>query len=98
MDLTAAEIGAEEETGKGETGMIGTEETGILVGIIIVIITGMAVEIGVIRTVSGMVTNTTLEKEESIVIRVSTIIVTVLRTSLEVLQPGDSVTTRLDPG
>ena len=97
MDLTVAEIGAAEETGKGETGMIGTEETGILVGTIIVIITGMEVG-GVIRTVSGMEIGTTLVTVGSIVIHVNTTTATVLRTSQEVLQPGDSVTTRLDPG
>lgn len=95
MDLTAAEIGAEEENGKGETGK-GT--TGILVGIIIVIITGMEEEIGVIHIVTGTATNTTSETVESIVTRVNITIVTVLRTSQEVLQPGESVTTRLDLG
>ena len=88
----------EEETGKGETGMIGTEETGIQVGIIIVIITGMEEEIGVIHIVTGTATNTTLVIVESIAARVSTHIATVLRTSLEVLHTGASVTTRLDLG
>ena len=99
MDLTAAEIGAEEETGKGETGKeaeIGT--TGILVGIIIIIIIGMGVEIGVIRIAIGMVTNTALVIVQSIAAHVSTHIATVLRTSLEVLHTGASVTTRLDLG
>ena len=85
-----------EETGKGETGMIGTEETGILVGTIIVIITGMAVD-GAIRIAIGTVTNTTLVTEENIALVVSTTTATVLRTS-QVLQPGESVTTRLDLG
>ena len=95
MDLTVVEeIGKEAETGKGGTGiMIGTT-TGTLVGIIIVIITGMA-EDGVIRIVTGTVNNTTLVTVESTAAHVNTTTATVLRTSQEGIQPGDSVTTRL---
>ena len=95
MDRTVI-IGAAEKTGKGETGitMIGAEVIGTLVGTIIVIIIGMEVD-GVIHTATGTATSTTLVKEESIVIRVSGITATVLRTSQEGIQPGDSVTTRL---
>jgi len=69
------------------------QTTGTLVGIIIVIIIGMEGD-GVIRTATGMATSTTSETVESIAARVNTTTATVLRTSLEVLQTGDSVTTR----
>ena len=84
----AGEIGAEEE--------IGTT-TGTLVGIIIVIITGMAVD-GVIHIVTGTATNTILVKGVITASHVSMSTATVLRMSREVLGlPGDSVTTtRLD--
>ena len=92
MDRTVAV-----KTGKGETGitMIGAEVIGTLVGTIIVIIIGMEVEIGVIRIAIGTATNTALVTEENIALVVSTTTATVLRTSQEGIQPGDSVTTRL---
>jgi len=92
-------IGVEEETGKGATRgtiIIGTAVIGTLVGIIIVIITGMAVEIGVIHIATGMATNTILVKGVITASHVSMSTATVLRMSREV-PPGDSVTTtRLD--